>query len=279
MKKIAYLFLIYDEINHEELWHKYFKNIDKSRYSIYIHYKYNKPLQYFDSFKLDVIIQTEYAELSLVKAQNSLLREALKNHDNERFVFLSNSCIPLKKFDYIYDNLFESTQCHFNMARDEHILERGRGKNLLKKFDNRNVKKASQWCVLTKNIADILAKSDAVLESLYEPGGKDLADEYFYISYLHYLNKEGDIQESHYEAVNCITFEYWNDKNYKFREAFTSTHPEQWDRRLKTYYDISQKELLFLLQAPCLFGRKFDINCTVDGKVPLLNKLAEIYNR
>jgi hypothetical protein len=60
MKKLAFCFLIYDEINHEELWNIFFKNIDKNKYNIYIHYKSNKPLIFFDKNKEDNIIKEVY---------------------------------------------------------------------------------------------------------------------------------------------------------------------------------------------------------------------------
>ena len=279
MKKLAFLFLIYDEINQEELWHKYFRKIDKAKYNVYIHYKYNKPLEYFEACKIDETVQTDYADLSLVKAQNTLLREALKDTENERFIFLSNSCVPLKKFDYIYNELFAKDLCFFNMAREGHIFENGRGDKLAKYFGKENVKKASQWSILTREIAQDLAESDDLLESLYESGKKGLADEYFYISYLYFLNKQSCIHSFHYEVVNCTTFEYWNDREYISDGEFTSTHPPEWERRLKTFYDISDKELLFLFHAPCLFGRKFSRDCTVDGQLSLLARVTKLYDR
>ena len=48
-------FLIYDKINNEELWYDFFKKIDKSKYSIYIHYKDNKKLNYFEDHKIKSI--------------------------------------------------------------------------------------------------------------------------------------------------------------------------------------------------------------------------------
>ena len=51
MKKVAFCFLIYDVINHEELWNIFFKNVDTNKYTIYIHYKFNKPLKYFEKYK------------------------------------------------------------------------------------------------------------------------------------------------------------------------------------------------------------------------------------
>ena len=38
MKKIAFLFLIYDILNLEELWRYFFLNVDKNKYTIYIHF-------------------------------------------------------------------------------------------------------------------------------------------------------------------------------------------------------------------------------------------------
>ena len=52
MEKIAFLFLIYDCINHEHLWKAFFNNISTEKYSIYIHYKVNKPLKYFEQQNL-----------------------------------------------------------------------------------------------------------------------------------------------------------------------------------------------------------------------------------
>jgi len=277
MKKLAFLFLIYDEINQEELWHNFFRKIDKSRYSIYIHYKYNIPLKYFESYKLGEVVPTEYADLSLGKAQNKLLREALKDSDNGRFIFLSDSCIPLKKFDYIYNMLCGQDLCFFNMAKKEHIFENGRGDKLAKRFGRENVNKASQWSILTREIAHDLAHTDDLLESLYESGKGGLADEYFYISYMHYLNKLNCIHGFDYEVANSTTFEYWNDRDYISDGEFTSTHPPDWERRLKMFYDISDKELMFLFQAPCLFGRKFSSDCTVDGNLSLTDRVSELY--
>ena len=51
-KKIALCFLIYEEIYHEDLWYNFLKNVDKKKYNIYIHYKTNKPLKYFEKYKL-----------------------------------------------------------------------------------------------------------------------------------------------------------------------------------------------------------------------------------
>ena len=276
-KKIAFLFLIYDEIENEELWHNFFRKIDKSRYSICIHWKYDKQLEYFDHFKLKNPVPTKYAEMSLVKAENLLLREALKDSKNRKFIFLSNSCIPLKPFDFIYNSLFNNDYCYFNLAREEHIFEKNRG-ILVKEFGRANVRKASQWSILTLPIARILSESDSVLESIFEPGLRSIADEYFYISYLHYLKKQHHLKLSQYSVTGGTTFEFWDDREYEFTFDFTSTQPEWWIRRLKTYFNISRQEINYLFNAPCYFGRKFAPVCTVDEKESLTDYITHYYN-
>ena len=52
MNKLAFIFLIYSTINHENIWYNFFKNVDKSKYNIYIHYKIDENLGYFDKYKV-----------------------------------------------------------------------------------------------------------------------------------------------------------------------------------------------------------------------------------
>ena len=80
MKVIGFCFLIYDKINHEELWYKWLNNIDKHKYRIYIHYKNDVKLKYFEKFKLKKCISTQYSDISLVKAQNLLLEASVKDN-------------------------------------------------------------------------------------------------------------------------------------------------------------------------------------------------------
>ena len=93
-KKIAFCFLIYDKINHEELWNNWLKNIDKNKYNIYIHYKENKLLKHFNNKKIKENIKTSWGDISVVLAQNLLLKEALKDPNNQNFIFVTGSCIP-----------------------------------------------------------------------------------------------------------------------------------------------------------------------------------------
>jgi hypothetical protein len=142
MKSIAFCFLIYDKINHEKLWHTFFENVDPRKYTIHIHFKHDHPLQYFEKYKLKYCVQTDYADISLVHAQNRLLESAIENKsENMHFIFLSNSCIPIKSFDFIYSHLDDNFS-YFNMCPIQQSFPRCN--QTTEYIDRKYIQKASQ---------------------------------------------------------------------------------------------------------------------------------------
>ena len=258
-KKIAFCFLIYDKINHEELWNKFFNNINQNKYNIYIHYKDNKPLKYFDKYKLKNCIETEYAKLSLVKASNLLFEEAYKDSSNYKFILLSNSCIPLKNFDYIYNKLTKDNNSYFNEVKHNVFPN---CKSLLKIFNKDNIKKSAQWIILNReHVKTSLDKSKEKTfnsyNNLYAP------DEIYYLTTIYNFNNK-NIITTDYLSDGATTFTNWFNMNYKFGNGGVPAN----------YSNISEEELNYLLkEAPCLFGRKFNENCTVDEKYKLHDKI------
>ena len=246
MKKIAFCFLIYDIINHEDLWYIYFRNINKNKYNIYIHYKTDKPLLYFEKYKIKNPIPTEYAHISLVKATNLLLTEALKDPDNSHFIFLSGSCIPLKSFYYTY-NFLNERYSYFNISTQSKCFPRQNG--LLKFIDKKFIQKASQWCILNRKHSKILITNIEYLD-WFEP--YSIPDEHAYITYLYYRGYENEIISNVNSATKSTTFIYWSYMNYKY----PSDH-----QGLKNYDSISEEELRYIVSEPCLFGRKFNKEC------------------
>ena len=101
--KIAFLFLIISDIYHEPTWIDFLKG-HEDKYSVYIHSKDKMPKDsYFKRCEIPAKIPTSWSKI--MKAFIELLREALKDPSNEKFVFLSESSIPLKTFDQAYNHL------------------------------------------------------------------------------------------------------------------------------------------------------------------------------
>ena len=247
MKKVAFLFLIYDIINFEDIWNTFFFNVDNNKYNIYIHYKYNKPLKYFEKYKLGNCIDTNYGDITLVLAQHILLIEALKDEKNEHFIFLSNSCIPFKNFEYIYNNLCID-KSYFNLMYQRYFPN-----YLLNFIDFKYIKKASQWCILNKKHSNIMIKNITNIifyKDIFAP------DEIFYITTI-YMN---ELQDETILTNNCsndaTTFTNWEGEEMVYK------YPSQ--KNLKNYSSITNEEITYLINSKCLFGRKFNCECILS---------------
>ncbi len=246
MKKIAFCFLIYDIINNEELWNIFFQNVDTNKYNIYIHYKFNKQLKYFEKYKLNKCIETKYAHITLVIAQNLLLEEALKDNDNQHFIFISNSCVPLKPFEYVYDNLNEKYS-YFNIQPQSQCFPKCN--NTLNFIDKKFIQKSSQWCILNRKHARLmLEKIDYIQWFNYS---STIPDEHCYITNIFYNNLVNEIITTPNLPNGATTFTNWEGMNYKYPSY----------RGLKNYSYITEDELSYLLDSKSLFGRKFNREC------------------
>jgi hypothetical protein len=249
MKKIAFCFLIYDVINHEELWNLFFKNIDKNKYSIYIHYKTNKQLKYFEKYKLTNCIETRYENHTIPLAYNVLFREAYKDVDNYKFQIVSGSCIPLKTFDFIYNKLTTDNYGYFNISPQSQCFPNCN--SLLQNMEKKYISKSHNWFILNRILLEKLCfeTGDDILNThyttIYAPA------EYYYYTFIKIFNLDNEIITTENIATDATTFTNWQGMNYKYVSK----------RGLKNYNSISEEELLYLLDSKSLFGRKFSREC------------------
>lgn len=247
MKKIAFCFLIYDEINHEELWNIFFKNVDPQKYKIYIHYKFNKPLKYFEQYKLNNCIKTSYADVTLIHAHNLLFKKAYED-DCFKIISLSQACIPFKPFDYIYDFLCKDNYSHFNIASQNSCFPRCN--DLLKYYNKNTIQKSSNWFILNRRICELCINYDKIeIDKIYT--SITSPEEHFFVTIVFYNNLQNEIIATPNLSNDATTFTNWSDMGYKYTSIYG----------LKNYDIIDKEELLYLLNSKCLFGRKFNKQC------------------
>lgn len=238
MRKIAFCFLVYDVIECEEVWFEFLKNVNPLLYNIYIHPKTALKSKYFQSYQIAEnkrINNTKWGDISLVKAQNVLLETALKDVDNEHFVFLSQACIPLKSFHHIYDRLNQAYS-YFNMCAWEDCFPRC--ETALKFIDKKFIQKAHQWCILNRKHANLMLKTDEYLHWF-----ETVPDEHAYITNLYYHDLQGELVRTSDASYEATTYTCWVDG------------------KIKTYDEVSTEEQELLIGAPCYFGRKFSKKC------------------
>nr|AFK39874.1 unknown [Medicago truncatula] len=90
----------------------------------------------------------------MIEAERRLLANALLDFSNQRFVLISESCIPLFNFSTVYSYLMNSTKSYV-MAYDQ-ASSVGRGRYRIKMSPTiklREWRKGSQWFEMDRNLA------------------------------------------------------------------------------------------------------------------------------
>ena len=72
----------------------------------------------FNSFMLASNVETQWGEPSLMVAERALIQNALLDAFNQRFVLLSESCIPLYPPQLIYQQLIGESRSRVNTCRN-----------------------------------------------------------------------------------------------------------------------------------------------------------------
>ncbi|GJZ86582.1 core-2/I-branching beta-1,6-N-acetylglucosaminyltransferase family protein, partial [Tanacetum coccineum] len=95
-----------------------------------------------------------WGTVTLVDAERRLLGNALLDFSNERFVLLSESCIPIYNFPIIYNYLIRSTQSFLDSYDDPSRYGRGRySRHMKPDIMLRDWRKGSQWFEIQRTLA------------------------------------------------------------------------------------------------------------------------------
>ncbi|XP_023742848.1 glycosyltransferase BC10 [Lactuca sativa] len=165
--RIAYLFLVRRDLPLDFLWQSFFENADAANYSIYVH---SEPGFIFDetttrsSFfynrQLSNSIKVDWGESTMIEAERLLLQAALENPANQRFILLSDSCVPLYNFTYIYNYLMGSSKSFVDSFLD---MKEGRyNPRMSSVIPMRKWRKGSQWTALIRSHAKVVAYDDVI---------------------------------------------------------------------------------------------------------------------
>ncbi|KAM7280712.1 hypothetical protein ACFE04_007846 [Oxalis oulophora] len=235
--KIAFLFIARNRLPLDMLWDSFFKGYDSS-FSVYVHsrpgFLFNKATTksvHFLNRQINNSTQVEWGEATMIVAERILLKHALQDPFNERFVFVSDSCIPLYNFTYTYDYIMATPTSFVDSFSDS---KEGRYNPKMDPIiPVQNWRKGSQWVVLTRKHAETVVNDTTVFpmfqlhckrKSLPEfwrdrPFPADNSKEHNCIPDEHYvqtlLAQEGLEQEI---TRRSVTYSSWDLSSTKDRE-------------------------------------------------------------
>lgn len=213
MKKIAFIFLIYDRIILENVWFNFFKNVNKNLYNIYIHQKTPTQLKHFNEYVSKETEETCWGCIGNVKAFNLMLKQALLDPENEHFILVCGATAPVKSFNYVY-KYFDKNYSYYIFAPEEQIFPRA--EKAAKYMKRENIKKAEFWTVLNRKHAEVL-----VMNTLYLEWFKDVdcSDEHAHISYLYHKGFSHEIKNVRWMYVDWESVDPINSKTPRNHEC------------------------------------------------------------
>ncbi|XP_010265065.1 PREDICTED: uncharacterized protein LOC104602904 [Nelumbo nucifera] len=168
--KVAFMFLTRGRLALAPLWEKFFKG-HEGLYSIYVH---SSP-SFNDTEPESPVFQgrripskdVQWGKFSMIEAERRLLANALLDFSNQRFVLLSDACIPLFNFSTVYNYLIGSTKSFVEAYDEPGPVGRGRYSPRMKPdIKLSQWRKGSQWFEMDRDLAIEIA-SDRKYFSLF----------------------------------------------------------------------------------------------------------------
>ncbi|KAI3665554.1 hypothetical protein L6452_44181 [Arctium lappa] len=155
--KVAFMFMTPGPMPLSPLWELFFKG-HKGLFTIYIH----PHPDYNDTFPQDSVFYgtriasqpVHWGDISMVDAERRLLANALLDPLNQRFVLLSESCIPLFNFTTTYSYLVNSNLSYISSFDDKRKSGRGRyNPQMSPNITIQDWRKGSQWFEINRDLA------------------------------------------------------------------------------------------------------------------------------
>ncbi|XP_061375987.1 glycosyltransferase BC10 [Gastrolobium bilobum] len=155
--KVAFMFLTRGPLPMLPLWERFFHG-HHNLFNIYVHAPPGYILNVSDSspfYRRHIPSQVvSWGTVTLAGAERRLLANALLDFSNERFVLLSESCIPVYDFSTVYRYLTDSTHSFVESYDDPSRYGRGRySRNMLPYIKLKHWRKGSQWFELNRALA------------------------------------------------------------------------------------------------------------------------------
>eukprot|EP00746_Dinoflagellata_sp_MGD_P164624 gnl/MRDRNA2_/MRDRNA2_93347_c0_seq1.p1 gnl/MRDRNA2_/MRDRNA2_93347_c0~~gnl/MRDRNA2_/MRDRNA2_93347_c0_seq1.p1 ORF type:complete len:645 (+),score=121.62 gnl/MRDRNA2_/MRDRNA2_93347_c0_seq1:132-2066(+) len=155
--RVYFLFMVGDDIPNAELWRAFFANAGEEEWSAYVHCKSGcspSIMAKLPGAHAVDMVKTYYCH-DLVTAMVQLLRFSIKDggHDNDKFVFVSDSTLPVKPFEEVSAALHEHQESDFCIFPSDHWAEAD--------FENQRAYliKHQQWVVLNREHAGLMVSN------------------------------------------------------------------------------------------------------------------------
>ncbi|PKI43544.1 hypothetical protein CRG98_036079 [Punica granatum] len=206
--KIAFMFLTKGPLPFAPLWERFFKG-NEGLYSIYMH---SLPSYVADYPPTSVFYKrqipskvAEWGMMSMCDAERRLLANALLDLSNERFILLSESCIPVQNFTTAYSYISHSRYSFMGSFDENGPYGRGRyNPNMAPEVNLTEWRKGAQWFEVNRELAVAI-----IQDSKYYPKFKKFCRPACYVD-EHYFPTMLSINFPRLMANRTLTWVDWS---------------------------------------------------------------------
>ncbi|XP_047330122.1 glycosyltransferase BC10-like [Impatiens glandulifera] len=271
--KVAFMFLTKGSLPMAPLWEKFFEK-HKGNFSVYVHthphynWTLSKDSVFYGSIipskvssftTIYIIIRTfnEYSYCWNLVGGMGVNSNALLEPTNQRFVLLSESCIPLFNFPTIYSYLMGSAQNFVEAFNQPGPSGIGRYKRSFTPlvFPAQWLK-GSQWFTINRNLATTI-----VLDSEYFPRFKNICGSTTCHADEHYLPTFVNLRFAHQNSNWSLAWVDWSGGGMHPRSFFRTHVTVEFLKGLRNVRSCEYNEEKRAVC--CLFARKFLPNSLV----------------
>ena len=289
--KLAILFLTMSNVNFPDIWETFFEN-NQGKYSIYCHPKYPNDVT-VNWLKLNIIknlVKTEWGHLT--NAYIALLKASILEKSNTHFIFVSDSCIPIKPFceleKFISSYPLNSSFISLRKMDDYNYKKSNLSKNHFVNFDIKNLIKHSGWFCLSRfhvekllnckdvyKFNDVIAGDEHILSLIYSKTDKTFVN--WKITYANWNYSQSKIQQLNNKLKLLYEHQEKTSESKKYeindlrkQKSILGKHP-------KTYIKISKKTFDKIKHSKSFFFRKFDKTSSINKHINKLlnNKICK----
>ena len=279
--KIAFLFLTYNNLKRPDIWNKFFdidsnsnsnsNTISTSKYAnkftIYNHAK--EPEKVSDLLLKDKHIpehiDTCWGCFGTVEANILMMKEALKNKNNTKFILVSDSCIPIVSFDKLYNEIMKDDKSRFNFWKENNTKYRYNDIINPEFTVNNFVKHNAQGLIFNKNHTELLVNSLLKYKTNWKNVG--CVDEHYFGNILKLLDKDFNLNNNNnYSMFNSWFKDELNINSickYNNLETICESH-NIGTKSSATFTNISNNTIDDIRNKEFLFIRKVDNDTNID---------------
>ena len=246
--RVAFLFLTRGLPGHLEMWSEYFRG-HEDRVSVFAHPKEEVPSDATPAWWQEAVLkektETEWGDVSLVRAQRLLLEAALRDPANRAFVFLSESCVPIKPLSGLLTHLDRSGWRSMVETERWADVEKTNPKKAARLHEVPDVPEDAwrfhpQWMLLNREMAEAVMSAD-----LTERWSKSFAPD-----------------ESLFGTQLCLMGCPVEDEALPMSSTWTRW-PERHQGHPETFHRVNDRTLGELLACPHFFARKFSLDSNI----------------